>query len=203
MRIPMVDLDRVQGDIATARGVPNAYYTDLNAYAHERDTIFADQWACVAFASDVPEAGAVFPVQLAGMPLLVVRDRQDTIRVFHNVCSHRGVKLAEQPEVLAGMLCCPYHSWTYDLTGKLVATPHVGGIGQHKVEGLACEEHGLKQIRSHLWMGLIFIDLTGNAGEFEDRMQPLYQRWDEFFPSRQYDMLEPDPASGSWEQTLN
>jgi len=203
MRIPMVDLDRVQGDIATARGVPNAYYTDLNAYAHERDTIFADQWACVAFASDVPEAGAVFPVQLAGMPLLVVRDRQDTIRVFHNVCSHRGVKLAEQPEVLAGMLCCPYHSWTYDLTGKLVATPHVGGIGQHKVEGLACEEHGLKQIRSHLWMGLIFIDLTGNAGEFEDRMQPLYQRWDKFFPSRQYDMLEPDPASGSWEQTLN
>ena len=86
MRIPMVDLDRVQGDIATARGVPNAYYTDLNAYAHERDTIFADQWACVAFASDVPEAGAVFPVQLAGMPLLVVCDRQDTIRVFHNVC---------------------------------------------------------------------------------------------------------------------
>ena len=203
MNIPLVDLDRVQDSIENARGMPNRYYTDLDAYAEERDALFADQWACAAFASDVPEAGCVYPVQLAGMPLLVVRDKQDSIRVFHNVCSHRGVKLAEQPEKLAGMLCCPYHSWTYDLTGKLIATPHVGGVGQHKVEGLACAEHGLKEIRSTIWMGLIFVDLTGNAGEFEDRLAPLYARWDEFFPSRQYDMLEADPESGSWELELN
>lgn len=203
MNIPLVDLDRVQDSIENARGMPNRYYTEASALAEERDAIFAGQWACVAFSSDVAEPGAVFPVQMAGMPLLVVRDKQDVIRVFHNVCSHRGVKLAEDPQVLAGMLCCPYHSWTYDLTGKLVATPHVGGVGQHKVEGLACEEHGLKQVRSHEWMGLIFVDLNGQAGEFEDRLAPLMARWDEFFPSRDYAMLEADPESGSWEQTLN
>lgn len=203
MNIPLIDLDRVQDSIENARGMPNRYYTDAAALAEERDAIFADQWACIAFSSDVAEGGAVFPVQMAGMPLLVVRDKQGVIRVFHNVCSHRGVKLAEEPQVLAGMLCCPYHSWTYDLTGKLVATPHVGGVGQHKVEGLACEEHGLKQVRSHVWMGLIFVDLSGNAGEFDDRLAPLMKRWDEFFPSRDYAMLEADPSSGSWEQTLN
>ena len=203
MKIPLVDLDRVQDAIEHARGMPNRYYIDPQAHAEERDALFADQWAAAAFASDVPQGGSVFPVQLAGMPLLVVRDKNDTVRVFHNVCSHRGVKLAEEPQTLTGMLCCPYHSWTYDLTGKLVATPHVGGVGQHKVEGLACEEHGLKQIKSHIWMGVIFVDLTGNAGAFEDRIDPLYQRWDEFFPSRDYGLLEADPASGSWEQTLD
>ena len=51
----------------------------------------------------------------------------------------------------------------------------------NKVEGLACEEHGLIEIRSTIWMGLIFVDLTGKAGDFEDRLAPLYARWDEFF----------------------
>ncbi|MGB0965329.1 MAG: aromatic ring-hydroxylating oxygenase subunit alpha [Litorivicinus sp.] len=203
MKIPMIDLDRVQDSIEHARGLPNRFYTDPQSHAQECDAVFAGQWAAAAFASDVPQDGSVYPVQLAGMPLLVVKDRQQEIRVFHNVCSHRGVKLAEQPETLAGMLCCPYHSWTYDLTGKLVATPHVGGVGQHSVEGLACEEHGLKQIRSHIWMGIIFVDLAGTAEAFEDRIAPLYQRWDEFFPSRDYDLLEPDPESGTWEQTLD
>ena len=56
MNIPLVDLDRVQDSIENARGMPNRYYTDLDAYAEERDALFADQWACAAFASDVPEA---------------------------------------------------------------------------------------------------------------------------------------------------
>ena len=60
MNIPLVDLDRVQDSIENARGMPNRYYTDLDAYAEERDALFADQWACAAFASDVPEAGCVY-----------------------------------------------------------------------------------------------------------------------------------------------
>ena len=52
-------------------------------------------------------------------------------------------------------------------------------------------------------MGIIFVDLAGTAEAFEDRIAPLYERWDEFFPSRDYDLLEPDPESGTWEQTLD
>ncbi|HBC48113.1 MAG TPA: 2Fe-2S ferredoxin, partial [Gammaproteobacteria bacterium] len=52
------------------------------------------------------------------------------------MCSHRGVQLGDGAQKLSGMLCCPSHSWTYDLTVRLVATPHVGGINTHQVDGL-------------------------------------------------------------------
>jgi len=204
VNIPLInlDLERVQGPIEDARGLPNHYYVTAEGYAQERDAVFGASWAGVAFESDLPEKGSIFPVQLAGMPLLAVRDRQDEIRVFHNVCSHRGVALAEQPTTLMGMLCCPYHSWTYDLTGKLVATPHVGGINTHQVEGLACEEHGLKEVKSHIWMGIIFVDLGGNAGPFEERIRGVLERWQEFHPAGNYQALEADADSGNWEQEL-
>jgi choline monooxygenase len=202
MNIPLIDLERVQSDIEHARGLPNHYYTTAEGYAQERDEVFGRNWAGVAFESDLPDKGSIFPVQLAGMPLLAVRGRDDVIRVFHNVCSHRGVALAEEPTTLMGMLCCPYHSWTYDLTGKLVATPHVGGVNKHKVEGIACEEHGLKEVRSHIWMGIIFVNLQGNSGKFEERIGGLLERWSEFHPAGNYAALEADAESGNWEQEL-
>lgn len=202
MNIPLVDLNRVQADIKEACGLPNHFYITPDGYAKERDAIFGASWAGIAFESDLPEKGSIFPVQLAGMPLLAVRGRDNLIRVFHNVCSHRGVALAEQATILMGMLCCPYHSWTYDLTGKLVATPHVGGINKHQVEGLACEEHGLKEVRSHVWMGIIFVDLSAKAAPFDERIGGLIERWSEFYPSSDYAALEADAESGNWEQEL-
>ena len=60
-----------------------------------------------------------------------VRDKDLKIRVFHNVCSHRGFKLLEKPCALKNVIRCPYHSWSYDFKGNLVATPHIGGLNIH------------------------------------------------------------------------
>ena len=55
------------------------------------------------------------------------------IRVFHNVCSHRGFKLLDKHVHLKNVIRCPYHSWSYDFEGNLVATPHIGGLEQSSV----------------------------------------------------------------------
>ena len=54
------------------------------------------------------------------------------VRVFHNVCSHRGFKLLEKPCKLKNVITCPYHSWSYNFNGKLIATPHIGGLNKHQ-----------------------------------------------------------------------
>ena len=84
-------------------------------------------WSGIAFEGDVPEVGDVYPVELAGVPLVVVRGRDREIRVFENVCRHRGMVLVQEAGKAKQGMRCPYHSWTYDLSGRLVATPLVGG----------------------------------------------------------------------------
>ena len=62
----------------------------------------------------------------------MIRGKDQEIRVFHNVCSHRGLKILNEPCTLKNVLRCPYHSWSYDFKGSLVATPHIGGLNIHQ-----------------------------------------------------------------------
>ncbi len=84
------------------------------------------------------------PLDFMNLPLLMMRNRQGEVQVFHNVCSHRGMKLVHEAGEVQGMIRCPYHSWTYDLDGNLKGTPHIGGIAKHKDDRFKCEKHGLK-----------------------------------------------------------
>lgn len=179
-RIPLTTLDEVRQPIAAATGMPNAVYDDPALFAFERDNVLGNTWAGLAFASDIPQKGYVKPVDFMGLPLVIMRNRNGELKVFHNVCSHRGMILvAEEAEVI-GMVPCPYHSWTYDLDGNLKATPHIGGVGQHTADGFSCQNHGLKEVRSTTWMGMIFINLSGHAEPFDSFIAPLLARWESF-----------------------
>ena len=70
----------------------------------------------------------------SGFPLILIRGKDLQIRVFHNVCSHRGFKLLDKTCNLKNVIRCPYHSWSYDFEGNLVATPHIGGLNIHNSE---------------------------------------------------------------------
>jgi phenylpropionate dioxygenase-like ring-hydroxylating dioxygenase large terminal subunit len=110
------------------------------------------------------------------LPLLITRDRSGALRVFHNVCSHRGMKLVAEPTEVQGLITCRYHCWSYATTGELKATPHIGGVNQHICEGFAAAEHGLKEVRSAVFMGVLFINLSGDAADFDQHIAPLRQR---------------------------
>ncbi|MGB0252687.1 MAG: Rieske 2Fe-2S domain-containing protein, partial [Paracoccaceae bacterium] len=89
----LTDLSRVKEPLGTANGLPNAHYIDPTVFAEERDALLFGQWAGLAVAADVPEAGDAKPITFMGMPLLLLRDRNDQVRVFQNTCRHRGMIL--------------------------------------------------------------------------------------------------------------
>lgn len=174
----MVDVTRVVQD--PLRGLPNELYTTDAGLALEARTVFATGWACLGFAHDVPRAGDVAPIDFVGQPLIMLRDRENRVRVFHNVCSHRGVVLVEEAGNCKGVIRCPYHSWCYDLNGALRRTPFVGGPNVDAIDGFDRSQHGLREVRSHVWMGLVLINLDGNAPDFELMHQRLIDRWADF-----------------------
>jgi len=173
-------LSAVLGPTAEACGLPNDVYTSSDYFDRERESLFAATWVCVGRGTDVPEPGDLCPVTLMGLPLVLVRDRARQLRVFHNVCSHRGNRLVAEPCRVTGAIRCPYHSWTYDLDGALRGTPHIGGVGKHAIRGFDRGKHGLRALRSHEWLDLVFVNLSGNAPEFEHHIAPLLERWDRF-----------------------
>ena len=176
----LTDLSRVKEPLSTANGLPNAHYIDPAVFAEERDALLFGQWAGLAVAADVPEAGDAKPITFMGMPLLLLRDRNDQVRVFQNTCRHRGMILVEEPRKIEGAIRCPYHSWCYSTEGKLVSTPHVGGPGQNTHPDVDRSTLGLTEIRSHIWRDVVWVNVDGQAPEFEVAMKPVMERWAEF-----------------------
>ncbi|MBD3663053.1 aromatic ring-hydroxylating oxygenase subunit alpha [Sulfitobacter aestuariivivens] len=177
---PITDLSNVRRPIEHAQGLPNAHYIDPAIHAEERTAVLFDNWAGLAVAADVPEIGDAIPVTFLDMPLLIVRDKQNKVRVFQNTCRHRGMILVEEPRKIEGAIRCPYHSWCYATDGRLVSTPHVGGPGQNTHDGIDRSLLGLVEIRSHIWMDVIFVNITGTADPFEVVHADLLARWTEF-----------------------
>ncbi|WP_298836176.1 aromatic ring-hydroxylating dioxygenase subunit alpha [uncultured Roseobacter sp.] len=177
---PVTDLSTVRLPITEANGLPNAHYTDPAVFDEEKQALLFDGWSGLAVAAQVPEAGDAVPITFLGMPLLLVRDRQDKIRVFQNICRHRGMILIEEPRRIEGAIRCPYHSWCYATDGRLVSTPHVGGPGQNTHEGIDRALLGLIEVRSHIWMDVVWINVSGTAPAFEEVNADLLARWHEF-----------------------
>ena len=132
-------------------GLPAQAYTSPDYLEQERQTVFAQQWVCVGLASDVANPGDVYPVEVAGMPIVLVRDGRKgtglvtgpgTLRAFHNICRHRGLQLMPKACNVQGNFRCPYHSWTYKLDGRLKNTPHFGGYYQDTHEGFDRADKG-------------------------------------------------------------
>ncbi len=178
--MPKHDLSAVMQPLSTAKGLPNAHYTSANVYAEERKALWFSNWAGIGVGADAPEPGDARPVDFLGVPLFVLRGRDGVIRVFQNVCRHRGMMLVPEPRKIEGAIRCPYHSWCYSHEGKLMATPHVGGPGINSHPDIKREELSLIEVRSHVWMDVIFVNLSGDAPEFADVHADLIARWAEF-----------------------
>ena len=173
-------LDRVMRPIEEASGLPNEAYVSSEFAEWEQDVLLARSWACIGTGRRVPEAGDAMPLEFAGLPLIMVRGRDDEVRVFHNVCSHRGMLLVEKPARTRGTIRCPYHSWTYDLDGSLRATPMIGGTDKNTCPGFDKAKHGLKPVRSATWFDAVFVNLSGDAEPFESFIAPVAKRWKDF-----------------------
>jgi choline monooxygenase len=173
-------LSAVMTSVNLARGLPNEHYTSKDVFDEEKRSVFFKNWAGIGFGKDVPEAGDAKPVEFLGMPLLIVRDHDGSVGVFQNTCRHRGMILVPEATKIRGAIRCPYHSWCYSLKGDLRSTPHVGGPGQNLHPDIKRDELGLFRIRAFVWFDVIFVNISGDAPEFEVAHSDLLARWAEF-----------------------
>jgi choline monooxygenase len=182
-------LDIVNKPISEAHGLPNECYTSKEYTLIERKKLFEDKWIVIGVASSLPNIGDAKPIDLLGMPILIVRTKNNQIKVFHNICSHRGVKLVREPGKIKNVIRCPYHSWSYNLDGELIATPHIGGMDIHQSPEFEKSKSNLKEIRSYIWLDLIMININNNEISFEDYIKPLSERWEKFWPIKDRDLI--------------
>jgi choline monooxygenase len=179
--IDIKKIEVVKNPIHKAHGLPNECYLDKDYLDFEKEKVFKNNWTVIGVASSVPNKGDAKSFNLLGIPLLILRNENNEIKVFHNVCSHRGFQLVSVSCKLKKTIRCPYHSWTYNFNGKLIATPHIGGMNKHETDKFDKSINGLKEIRSYVWLDLIMINISNNEIAFKEYIKPLSDRWAKFW----------------------
>jgi Rieske 2Fe-2S family protein len=111
---------------AEGYSLPAGLYTRDDVFEADLDVFFRKHWIYVGLECDVPEAGDATVFDIGTTSLILLRDDDEHIRVLHNVCRHRGTRLLDSGSTVISKLVCPYHQWTYELSGELVHAPHMG-----------------------------------------------------------------------------
>jgi phenylpropionate dioxygenase-like ring-hydroxylating dioxygenase large terminal subunit len=168
-----------------ATTLPAQAYTSEDFFAWELDHVLRAGWQCVAHISQIPSPGDFLNLDLLGEPLIVVRGKDQSVRVLSRVCPHRsmdimpegfgydGHTLAESREGKSDcghtrLFLCPYHAWTFELDGQLKACPEM-----QQAEEFRRDDFFLKSFRSEIWQGFIFVNLDGNAPPLADGLEEM------------------------------
>ena len=154
-------------------GLPALAYTSEEFFHLENRFLFGNHWVFAAFAHDLGKPGDLRPVEVAGQPLLLLRDREGEIRAFHNLCRHRNLKLVDEAGNCGQLIRCPYHSWSYDLCGSLKNAPYFGGGARQLPENFDFGDHGLLPVRCAVWHDWIFVNLSDQPADFETFLAPI------------------------------
>jgi glycine betaine catabolism A len=145
--------------------LPRRFYADPGFYEAELERFYFRRWVCAGRADQVPEAGDFFARTIADESILITRDASGAIHALFNVCRHRGTRICEQPEGhFADRIQCPYHAWTYDLAGRLLAAPHMPA-------GFCKDAYPLHRAGCDVWDGHVFVFL-GQDGQDGERLRP-------------------------------
>ncbi|MBF8170058.1 aromatic ring-hydroxylating dioxygenase subunit alpha [Streptomyces olivaceus] len=144
--------------------LPGRYYTDPEVFRQEQRHVFEAMWFCAVRAADLERPGAFRTVQVGRENVLVARTRTGGLRAFLNVCRHRGARLClEESGEVRRTLQCPYHAWTYDLDGRLVAAPNLT-----KMPDVDRSEYGLVEVALREWLGYAWVCLAEEPPSFEE-----------------------------------
>ncbi len=164
--------------------LPSSWYRSERIFALEKERIFCREWICAGREEELLDPGSHRVLEVLGESILLARNRRGELHAFYNVCRHRGARLCRsrspaapsQPPVggglVQGRITCPYHQWTYDLDGRLVAAPH---LMAHP--GFNKDDYGLYPVGVETWGGFIFLHLTPHlATPLKEQLGPIAAR---------------------------
>ncbi|MEM7547921.1 MAG: aromatic ring-hydroxylating dioxygenase subunit alpha [Pseudomonadota bacterium] len=167
--------------ISEARGLPNAAFTDPAFLELENRTLFRRNWVFAGRKSEIPNPGDIRMTDVAGQPLIMVRGTDDTVRVFYNVCPHRGAQIVTEDRRGARVIACKYHAWTFELSGPLRARAHFDGPNKHqKADRSDPNCPSLFPVASDTWHDAVFVNLDGKAGSLKDHLAPVLKQAEGF-----------------------
>src|SRR5436189_3558082 len=150
------------GPAVRAKSLAQKYFVSPEIFATEQAKIFAKDWLLVGHQSQIPKPGDFFLATVAGESLMVIRDQRSQVRVFYNVCRHRGSRLKEEACGHSSTIQCPYHAWTYRLDGRLIGAPHMDDV-----PGFDKAAYSLPPVNLGLCEGFIFVNLKRNPERLE------------------------------------
>jgi phenylpropionate dioxygenase-like ring-hydroxylating dioxygenase large terminal subunit len=164
-----------------ARALPAWVYNHPEMTRLEYERILRPSWQIACHVSALKRPGDYVSMELGGVDSVVaLRDSQGQIRVFHNVCRHRGARLLDGSGTCAGPLTCPYHGWSYKLSGELLAIS-----ARDTFPPLERSQLGLKPVRMQVLFGFVFFCLAGEPRPLEEIFAGFAP---EFAPHRFEDM---------------
>lgn len=138
---------------------PAESYVDPSRFERERQKLFRERPAFVGFSCNVKGAGDYLTAELGGVRIIVVRQKDGTLRGFVNACRHRAAPLLSGQGKTLRHIQCPYHAWTYSLDGALMARPGTGrAFDDVPMEN--CSLHGIEVVEH---FGLVFARIEGDA----------------------------------------
>jgi phenylpropionate dioxygenase-like ring-hydroxylating dioxygenase large terminal subunit len=174
-----LEFDLGSGSLCPDRAIMETGKVDLSVYhATERfeaeKELYGRIWLNIAEAAEIPNAGdwIVREVGIRSVSLIIVRGSDGKIRAFHNICSHRGMKLVWADRGRGGKFSCPYHAWLYDATGALLNVPDEGCFSH-----VDKAESGLSPVRCDVWEGFIFVNLDASGTQtLAEYLGPVFDR---------------------------
>ena len=159
------------------------YYTDPEVFKLETNGVLARTWQFAGHASQLQETGDYFTFEMSGESLFCIKGRDGEIRTFYNVCQHRAHQLVSG-QGQTRVVVCPYHAWTYELTGELRAGPNIKAV-----EGFDKSSICLTSVRTEVFLGFIFVNLDNDAKPMDEWFPNVRTELESYIPH--WDTLAP------------
>lgn len=139
--------------------LPVEAYTSQDWFDKEQELIFGNTWQFAGFVEDIQDPGDYITVQCGYQNILIVKGRDQRLRAFHNLCRHRGTQLLRAVGKKQKALTCPYHDWTYNLSGELINVPEK----EKEFPDLELDKICLHKASVDIWRGMIWVHPNPNA----------------------------------------
>jgi phenylpropionate dioxygenase-like ring-hydroxylating dioxygenase large terminal subunit len=178
----LASFDSSTCEFSKAETMPPVIYTSEEFLDFERQALFSKEWLCVGRASRIANAGDWFTCVVNNEHIIVSRAKDGTVHAFSSTCQHRGMQVVDG-EGNCSKFTCPYHMWSYDLTGRLLGAP-----AMERTEGFEKKDFPLPALAVEQWLGFVFVNFDRDAAPLAptlSRYEPYlanYELEDAFCP---------------------
>ncbi|TGD71071.1 aromatic ring-hydroxylating dioxygenase subunit alpha [Mangrovimicrobium sediminis] len=168
-------------ELTDAVSVPVEAYISPDYARAERDLLWRKVWLQAGRVEELPEVGSYITFEVLDDSILIVRDSEDSIQAYHNVCPHRGRRLVDTPPGKRNAVgrkpqfVCAYHGWRFGLDGENAHVPH-----QEDWQGALEGCNGLAKVKTDFWGGWVWINMDPDCEPLADYLAPIPEMLDPF-----------------------